>query len=78
MLSARGGSGSGTVLGSYERTVREAIRLGGCNASRSIVVGACSAAFAAAPPPNEWMERLGSAKRDEVTELAQSLAYVKS
>mmetsp|Transcript_11321 Transcript_11321/g.22385 ORF Transcript_11321/g.22385 Transcript_11321/m.22385 type:complete len:89 (-) Transcript_11321:243-509(-) len=58
----------------YEEAVREAIRLGGCSASRAIFVGACAAALSGSPPPDDWMARFGESKRTEVLELAEALA----
>lgn len=60
----------------FEASMREAIRLGGCNVSRSIFVGACICPLTESPPPRMWMERLGEERVNEVEELAQALADI--
>lgn len=60
----------------FEASLREAIRLGGCNVSRSIFVGACVAALEESPPPKTWMERFGDDRLKEVERLAKALADV--
>jgi len=44
----------------YVTSVREAIRLGGCSASRAALVGACAAAIAGSVDsvPMEWQSQL--------------------
>jgi len=58
----------------YPVVVREALRLGGCSASRALFVGACSAALAAEPPPEDWMAHFSDSKRAEATEVAHRIA----
>ena len=61
----------------YARRVRESIRLGGCSASRSILVGAVSAALGARGDgalgvPGDWLARL--AEPDRMRALAIEVA----
>ena len=58
----------------YEEVVREALRLGGCSASRALFVGACSAAVAATPPPDAWLAHFSDSKRIEAVSVAQKIA----
>ena len=58
----------------YAATVREAMRLGGCSASRCLFVGACSAALAGKPPPDEWLAHFDQGKRTELAGLAEQVA----
>lgn len=60
----------------YEATLREAIRLGGCNVSRSIFTGACIAALEESPPPKKWMERFRADNLEELERLARALADI--
>jgi len=65
--------GVGTTTGAvdYASCVREAIRLGGCSASRSLFVGAVAAALDDGCP-QAWIEQLAEPAR--VTELARKVA----
>lgn len=56
--------------------VRECIRLGGCNASRSAFVGACMAGFHGSQAiPGEWVRQ--TVKGTAVMELATALSNAK-
>lgn len=65
------GVAAGTGAADYASCVREAIRLGGCSASRSLLVGAVAAALDDGCP-QAWIEQL--AEPDRVVELARKVA----
>ena len=72
--------GTSKASDDYAACVRESIRLGGCSASRSLFVGAVSAALGcnragAADPlgiPTDWLAQL--AEPDRMKALAEQLA----
>lgn len=60
----------------FVAVVREAMRLGGCSASRALFVGACAGALSSEPLPDAWLARFGQEKRDEVEGIARKIAVL--
>lgn len=82
MMVCKADASSGSI--SYAQAVREAIRVGGCNASRATAIGACyGAMFGAVAPsaesghgvPAPWVGLLGDG--GELLHLARQLVDLR-
>lgn len=71
--------GARTDATDYAAVVRDAIRIGGCSASRGMLAGACAAALNGDPAcvPVDWLPKEANA-RAELMELTRAVANVRA